>query len=163
MTMVALDWILLAVLLASTVLGAWRGLVFEVLSVLGWLCAFFAAQWFAPDVAAMLPMGQATETMRFAAGFVLVFIVVAFAGGLVASLIRRVVQAVGLRPVDRVLGMVFGALRGVILLLAAAAVAQLTSLNTTAWWTESRGAAIASDALHTVRPMLPEEFAKFLP
>ena len=161
--MVALDWILLAVLLGSTVLGAWRGLVFEVLSVLGWLAAFFAAQWFAPEVAVRLPMGQATETMRFAAGFVLVFVVVAFVGGLVASLIRRLVQAVGLRPVDRVLGMLFGALRGVILLLATAAVAQLTALNTTAWWEESRGAAIASEALHTVRPLLPEEFAKFLP
>ncbi len=114
--MAALDWILLALLFASTLLGAWRGLVFEVLSVLGWLAAFVLAQWFAPDVASRLPMGQASETMRFAAGFVLVFVVAAFAGGLIAALIKRLVQAVGLRPVDRVLGMVFGALRGVILL-----------------------------------------------
>ena len=161
--MTPLDWILLAVLLGSTLLGALRGLVFEVLSVLGWLAAFVLAQWFAPEVAAWLPMGQASGTMRFAAGFVLVFVVAAFAGGLVASLIRRLVQAVGLRPVDRILGMVFGALRGVILLLAGAAVAHFTSMDQSDWWQSSRGAAIASDALQTVRPMLPEEFAKFLP
>lgn len=160
--MAALDWILLAVLFASTLLGAWRGLVFEVLSVLGWLAAFVLAQWFAPEVAARLPMGQASETMRFAAGFVLVFVVAAFAGGLVASLIKRLVQAVGLRPVDRVLGMVFGALRGVILLLVAAAVVRLMSLDGAAWWQESRVAAVLAETLHTVRPMLPEEFAKFL-
>jgi len=160
--MAALDWILLAALLASTLLGAWRGLVFEVLSVLGWLAAFVLAQWFAPDVANRLPMGQASETMRFAAGFVLVFVVAAFAGGLIAALIKRLVQAVGLRPVDRVLGMVFGALRGVILLLVAAAVVRLMSMNTSEWWRESRGAAVLTEALHTVRPMLPEKFAKFL-
>ena len=45
--MAALDWIFAAVLLASMLIGAWRGLVFEVLSVLGWVAAFFAAQWFA--------------------------------------------------------------------------------------------------------------------
>ena len=50
------DWILLALLAASMVLGAWRGLVYEVLSVLGWIAAFLLAQWFAPDVADKLPM-----------------------------------------------------------------------------------------------------------
>ena len=53
--MAALDWIFAAVLLASMLIGAWRGLVFEVLSVLGWVAAFFAAQWFAADMAALLP------------------------------------------------------------------------------------------------------------
>jgi len=161
--MVALDWILLAVLLGSTVLGAWRGLVFEVLSVLGWLAAFFAAQWFAPEVAVRLPMGQATETMRFAAGFVLVFVVVAFVGGLVASLIRRLVQAVGLRPVDRVLGMVFGLARGGILILAAGVVISSTPLQRNSWWQESAGAAIVTSTLHGLKQMLPPEVAKFLP
>ena len=161
--MVALDWILLAVLLASTVLGAWRGLVFEVLSVLGWLCAFFAAQWFAPDVAAKLPMGQATETMRFAAGFVLVFIVVAFAGGLVASLIRRVVQAVGLRPVDRVLGAGFGVLRGVLLLMAIAIVVNMTPLKRAEWWMESKAAGMSTAAVKQLKPVLPERFGQYLP
>ena len=45
--MAALDWIFMALLLASMLIGAWRGLVFEVLSVLGWLAAFVVAQWFA--------------------------------------------------------------------------------------------------------------------
>ena len=45
--MAMLDWIFLAVLLASMLIGAWRGLVFEVLSALGWLVAFMAAQWWA--------------------------------------------------------------------------------------------------------------------
>ena len=45
--MLTLDWILLAVLLASLLLGAWRGLVYEVLSVLNWVASFVLAQWWA--------------------------------------------------------------------------------------------------------------------
>ena len=82
--MPVVDWIFGAVLLASLVLGAWRGLVYEVLSVLSWGAAFVLAQWFAPDVGAQLPMTGATEIIRYAAGFVLVFIATLFTVGLVA-------------------------------------------------------------------------------
>jgi hypothetical protein len=46
--------ILLIVLLASVLIGVWRGLVFEVLSVAGWVAAFFLAQWYADEAAAWL-------------------------------------------------------------------------------------------------------------
>ena len=46
--MTPVDWILLAVLLASLLLGAWRGLVYELMSMLGWIAAFVLAQWWAP-------------------------------------------------------------------------------------------------------------------
>ena len=50
--MAALDWIFVALLLASMLMGAWRGLVYEVLSLAGWVVAFLVAQWFAADAAA---------------------------------------------------------------------------------------------------------------
>ncbi len=64
--MPALDWIFVALLLASLLLGAWRGLVYEVLSVLAWIVAFVLAQWLAPGVAQRLPMSGATEMIRYA-------------------------------------------------------------------------------------------------
>ncbi|WP_394789318.1 CvpA family protein [Rhodoferax sp.] len=160
--MATLDWAVLAVLFLSLLLGAWRGLVFEVLSVLGWIAAFFAAQWFAGDVAGKLPLGQASASIRYAAAFVLVFIAAAFAAGLLASLVKTLVQAVGLRPVDRVLGALFGLLRGVILVLIGAVIVHMTGMHHSAWWHESRSAGVLTDVLHTARPMLPEALAKFL-
>lgn len=160
--MVAVDWILLAALLLSTVLGAWRGLVYEVLSVLAWIAAFIAAQWFAPTVAQMLPMGNASEPVRYAAGFVVVFIGTVFAGGLVAWAVKKLVEAVGLRPIDRMLGMLFGLARGVILLLAVAIVMNMTPLRTQPWWQESKGAGILTTALSGLKPLLPEAFAKYV-
>ncbi len=161
--MAVLDWAVLFVLGASLLLGAVRGLVFEVLSVLGWVAAFVVAQWFSADVAGKLPMGQASATIRTAAGFVLVFVAAAFAAGLLARLVQSLVQAVGLRPVDRVLGAAFGLLRGIILLLIAAVVVHMTGMHHSGWWQESRSAGVLTDVLHTARPLLPESFVQFLP
>ena len=91
---------LLAVLAASLLLGAWRGLVYEVLSVLSWVAAFVLAQWLAPDVARASADGAAPpKPVRYAAGFVLVFIGAVFAGGLLAWLTQEAGR--GRRPAAR--------------------------------------------------------------
>jgi len=158
----AVDWILLGVLVFSTVLGAWRGLVFEVLSLLGWVAAFFTAQWFAPQVALLLPVTSASESLRYAAAFVLVFIAAMFAAGLLTFLIKKLIESAGLRPVDRTLGAAFGLLRGLLLLLAATVAIGMTSLKSSDWWKESTGAPLLDSAVINLKPLLPEQFAKYL-
>jgi len=101
--MADLDWIFGAVLLASTVLGMVRGLVKEVLSWMSWVAAFLLAQRLAPDVAQWIPLSGASETLRFAAGFVLAFIVTLMAAGLVTMAIKRLLSIAGLSPMDRLL------------------------------------------------------------
>lgn len=161
--MSALDWIFVAVLLASFVLGAWRGLVYEVLSVVSWGVAFVLAQWLAPDVGAELPMSGATEVVRYAVGFVLVFVATLFTVGLVAWGVKKLVESVGLRPVDRVLGAAFGLVRGVILLLAATVVMEMTPFKTSDWWQDAIGVEVSRTVLHGLKPMLPGDFGKYLP
>ena len=160
--MPVLDWIFLGVLLVSLALGAWRGLIYEVLSVLSWVAAFMLAQWLAPDVAHKLPMADSGEAVRYAAAFVLVFVLSVFAGGLLAVLVRKIFSAVGLQPADRALGAAFGLVRGVVLLLAATVVIGMTPWNASAWRQESVGAGLALAALNGLKPVLPQEFAKYL-
>ena len=161
--MAVLDWVFVAVLVASLLLGAWRGLVFEILSLVTWVVAFIAAQWFAPDIAQLLPMSGAGEAVRYAAGFVLAFVAAVFAGGLVAVLVKRLISAAGLAPADRMLGAVFGLVRGVVVLLALAVVIAMTPLKSSLWWLESLGAGVLSAALKGLKPVLPQEFGKYLP
>lgn len=161
--MAALDWIFAALLLVSMLVGAWRGLVYEVLSLLGWVAAFVVAQWLAADAAAMLPMGDASETLRYAAGFILVFVASLFACGFLAWLAKKLVDAVGLRPVDRTLGAFFGVLRGLLVLLVLVVMAGLTQLHQAAWWQESQGATLLSGLLKELRPVLPDELGRHLP
>ena len=158
----ALDWICAAVLLASLILGAWRGLVFELMSIAGWVIAFIAARWAGDVVGQWLPMGESPEPLRHAVGFALVFIATAFACGLLAALARRASRALGVRPVDRGFGALFGLLRGGLLLLLATALVRLTPLHEQPWWRQSLSARWLEMALQQLPPFLPESFGKFL-
>lgn len=153
--MVAFDWICLALLAASVLLGAWRGLIYEALSVAAWVVAFFLARVGAPWLGSVLPMGQSAESLRVAAAFVILFIVFAFAGGLVATLARSVVRSVGVRTVDRTFGMVFGFVRGILLLLLLAFVIQLLGQGSAAWWRDSLSGPWLQTTLAQLAPFLP--------
>ena len=161
--MATLDWVIAGVLVFSLVVGAWRGLVFEVFSLVGWVVAFVLAQWFAPEVAGWLPMAQSTPALRYAVAFVLVLVASLFAMSLLAMLARKVIEAVGLRPIDRFLGAAFGLLRGLVIVLAGTVVVQMTPLHDTQTWRESAGAQAATSALKALKPLLPERFGQYLP
>ncbi len=162
MQIAALDWIILVILLLSMALGVWRGLVYEVLSVLGWFAAFIIAQLYAATAANMLPMSGASDALRYAAGFVMIFIASAFAAGLLAWLAKKLIETVGLRPVDRTLGAFFGLIRGVLILLAATTAVLMTPLSEGQWWKQSRGAGILSATLKAVKPILPSEMGQYI-
>lgn len=158
-----LDWLCVAVLLVSLLVGVWRGLVVEVLSLLSWLAAFVLAQWLAPDVAGKLPMAGAGEAVRYAVGFVLVFVATLIAGALIGWVLSKFLSAVGLGIINRLLGALFGALRGVVLILAATVVVGMTPWNSAPAWQASVAAHWASRSLAVLKPLLPQAFAKYLP
>ena len=158
-----LDWALLAVLLLSALLGLWRGLVYEVLSLAVWVLAFVLAQAYAAPVGAWLPVHGFSEPLRLAAGFAAVFVGAAFAGGLLAWLVKKLVESVGLRPVDRILGGAFGLARGMVILLGLAVVVSMTPLQSQERWRDSPVAGLLSGTLHAIKPLLPEAVARHLP
>jgi membrane protein required for colicin V production len=158
-----LDWIAVTFVVVSMLFGLVRGLVFEVISLAGWVAAFIMAQWLASDVAAWLPFGDPQATWRYPLAFVLVFVAVAFGVGLVAALTRKLIAAVGLRPVDRILGGAFGAARGVVALLVLAVTVHLMALSDSAWWRDSLSANVLDAALQGLKPALPEKLASYLP
>lgn len=144
-------------------IGAWRGLVFEMLTLTGWVAAFVLAQWLAADVGAWLPMGERDAPWRYAAGFILIFVAVAFGAGLLAALLRRLVKAAGLRPVDRTLGAAFGLARGVLALLVVAVVVHVMAWRGADWWRTSHSAELLDTVLRGAKPVLPEPLASHLP
>jgi len=154
------DAVLATAMLLSMMLGAWRGFLYEVFSLLGWVAAFVLAKWFAADAAAWLPLQGASEALKTVVGFLAVFVASAFGFGLVSWLVRKVAEKVGLRPVDRVLGSLFGMARGLILLVFAAFVVGLTPWARESVWLESRLAQVLMVMANQARVLLPEEFLK---
>ena len=157
------DWVFLGVLVFSLLVGALRGLMFEVISLLSWLAAFVLAQWFAPAVAHWLPISSTNEALRYGLGFLMVFVGTIFAGSLIAFVVKKLVAAVGLSPADRMLGAAFGVARGVVVLLALTVVMGMTPLKSAPWWREAVGAQMAGVVLHGLKPVLPQDFGQYIP
>jgi len=157
------DLALLAVLLVSVVIGLVRGFVFEVMSLVGWAVAYFAAHWFAADVAVHLPIGTPGSAVNMASAFVLTFVAALLAWALGARIVRLVIHATPLNVVDRLLGAVFGGVRGALVLLVIVTVVGMTPAARSPAWQASIGAPWLQAAVTGLKPMLPAPISKHLP
>jgi membrane protein required for colicin V production len=157
------DWALLAVLSVSVLAGVVRGLVFEVLSLVGWVVGWIAALWFAADVAAFLPIGEPGSKLNHAAAFAAVFVGTIIVWALGARLVRLLLHTTPLTGVDRLLGAGFGFVRGALLLLVVAAVVGLTPAAQSGDWQRSHGAALLQATVDGLKPWLPPQTRRLLP
>ncbi len=162
----AFNWVDLSLMLAlvvSIIVGVWRGLVFEVLSLVGWVAAFVAAQVWGDDVSAWLPFGTAGGALRHAAGIAITFMGALILWGLGSRLVRMLVRATPLSGVDRLLGSVFGVGRAAVLWLVVATVVLMTPAARSADWQRSYTGPWLTSWLMSLKPMLPEDVVKHLP
>lgn len=160
--MYAADWIALAVVGVSLLLGAWRGLLYEAFSLGGWVLAYLAARFLAAPLGRILPVGDPDGSLRYLAAFALVFIVVAFASSMLASAARGTAKALGMRAADRVFGALFGVARGIFLLLLAAALVHLLGLDQESWWRDAWVSQGLHQGLLVLKPLLPEVLGQYI-
>lgn len=149
------DALLAAMLLLSTLVGWLRGFAFEVLSLLGWLAAWFVAVFYSPLWAAHLPIGLPGSRLNLSAALVVSFIATLILWGLGARLVRLMIHATPLNVVDRLLGSGFGMLRGLVIGLIVAALLPLTPWANGRTWRESAIAGLLGAALTELRPLWP--------
>jgi membrane protein required for colicin V production len=158
---VSLGWVdavMLGTLLFSVAVGLMRGLLFEIMSVLGWVVAYFAAHWFSPALAPHLPIGSDGSALNSLAAFVCMFVIALILWGLAARLVRLLIRATPLSLPDRLMGSLFGLFRGVVVLLTVATIVALTPWEKSAAWQQSHAAAWLNDTLAVVRPLLPSQW-----
>lgn len=157
-----LDYAVLGVFALSMLWGAWRGLVGTVVSIAGWVIALLAADLFAAPLAEVFPELLPTPQLRVAAAFAAIFVGTLIACALVGWLLSRIVKAVGLGALDAALGTVLGGVRAVLILLAAALLAGLTSLPRDAFWKASVSGPLLGDMVRKLKPVLPAPLAESL-
>uniref|UniRef100_A0A173GZT2 Colicin v production transmembrane protein n=1 Tax=Pandoraea faecigallinarum TaxID=656179 RepID=A0A173GZT2_9BURK len=157
------DYAAIAILLGSMLLGMLRGLVRELFNLVGWVVAFFVARAFGPSVAHWLPADlPGGELTQGALGFLLVLVAVVFGAGIVSALVGRMTDLIGLRPADRGLGMLFGIVRGVLLLMLLMVAAKLTALPQQPVWQQSVTRPWVEAGLERLMPYLPEAVRHYL-
>ena len=157
-----LDYAVGGVIAISIGWGMWRGLVHEVMSLAGWVIAFLTANLFAAPVADIMPEAIRRPELRMLIAFVLVFLCALVVTTLGAALLARIIKAVGLGGLDRLLGALFGLLRGLLIILAFGLAAGLTSVPKKPYWTESASGASLAQAARALKPWLPPAFAERL-
>jgi len=157
-----MDYGVIAVLVLSMVWSALRGVVREIISLGGWIIAFLAANLFAGPLAARLPQAIPGEALRTLAAFLAIFVFALICSALVGVLMSKLVSAVGLGSLDKMLGALFGIARGALLVLAAVLAAGLTSAPREAWWKESMSGEPLKRAALALKPWLPDSFAQRL-
>ena len=166
MASIDIGWVdiaLLAFLVVSVLIGLMRGFVFELLSLAGWFAAFIAARVLAPMVQPYIPIGDPGTALNHGVAFAAVFLAALVVWGLGARLVRALVHATPLGLPDRFLGALFGALRGMVILLLLAALVGLTPLKASFAWQQSQGAAWLNAAVQGIKAWWPGSVAPSVP
>jgi membrane protein required for colicin V production len=136
--MTIFDYVVLAAMALSVLLGAWRGVVNELLALVAWVAAFLVARIEAPQATHWLAGQIAEPGLRLAAAFIIIFVGVLILFAIARMLLSRLLSAVGLGTLDRLLGAVFGVLRGLaVMMLVLVFLPKLLPVDQDPWWQQS--------------------------
>ncbi len=154
------DWIILAVLVISTIVGLFRGIVRELMAILGWVLAIVFALKFSPAVGPLIPLESVDVSIRTVFGALLIVVVVLFACGILGKIAGRALSAASITFEDRSIGAVFGFVRGVVVVCACVFLLGMTSCTRTGYWRNSVLILPAERVIDFAMPVLPETIAK---
>lgn len=132
------DYAIIGVIVVSCLISIIRGFVREALSLLVWAGAVWLALSFSGDIADIFKEEIKNPLVRLGIGFVLIFFSTLVVGAILSVLITMLVDKTGLTGTDRVLGMVFGAIRGVLVISVLLLLVKFSSMPQDTWWKESK-------------------------
>ena len=132
------DYVILTIIVISILVGAIRGFIKEAFSLIVWAAAFLVAFQYSGVLAEQLETHIELPSVRTSLSFAGLFLAVLLVGGLLTFLVGKLVEKTGLSGTDRLLGGVFGGVRGVIIVLVLILVAGLTPIPKDPWWQQSR-------------------------
>ena len=136
--MTGIDYAIVGIIALSALFSILRGFVKEVLSLLGWVSAFFIAKIYYVSGAEWLTGSIESDMARHVVAWILLFLLTLIGFAILNKLIAQVISQSGLSAIDRILGMVFGALRGVLVItLVVVLMRQFTAVETESWWASS--------------------------
>ena len=133
-----IDILIAVALVLSIVVGFVRGFVKEAISIAALLLAIWAALYFGPAVGDISQSWLKSDELQMWFGRILVFAVILSIGGLLSWGISKLVRMSVLSGMDRLLGCLFGAVRGIILIAIFIIGGQFAGFDNDDWWEESK-------------------------
>lgn len=157
--MTGFDLAVIGVIALSTLLAFARGFVRVVVSLAAWIVAFVAAIRFSTPVAELLPDFGAGSVGRHVAAMALIAIAILVLGAILGWALSRLIRAVGLGFLDRILGALLGVAQGMLIVVLGVLIAGLTDLPRRDWWQNSTLAPPLVAAALSLKPWLPKAWS----
>jgi membrane protein required for colicin V production len=154
------DYAVIAIIVLSALVGWWRGFMYELFSLIGWLAAYIVARTFSVQVLPYVPLAVGAENIRSAAAFAVLFIVTLIIGALFAWFLARLAKFAGLSGMDGKFGAIFGMLRGGLVVIALVWLGGLTDLPQLPFWRNALSSKPLQEAALYAKDYLPEKPAR---
>jgi membrane protein required for colicin V production len=154
------DYAVIAIIVLSALVGWWRGFMYELFSLIGWLAAYIVARTFSSQALPYVPLAVGPDNIRSAAAFAALFIVTLIVSALFAWFLAQLAKFAGLAGMDGKFGAIFGMLRGVLVVIALVWLGGLTDLPQLPFWRNALSSRPLQQAALYARNYLPEDVVR---
>ncbi|BCK88064.1 colicin V production protein [Sideroxyarcus emersonii] len=158
--MTSFDYAVIAIIVLSAVVGWWRGFMYELFSLIGWLAAYIVAHTYSAQALPYVPPAVGADNIRSAAAFAALFIVTLIIGALFAWFLARLAKFAGLAGMDGKFGAIFGMLRGGLVVIALVWLGGLTDLPQLPFWRNALTSKPLQEMALYAKDYLPENAAR---
>lgn len=160
--MTTFDYAVLVIIGLSTLLSIMRGLVREVLAILGWVAAVVVAKMYTLQLAPLLPDAIPSEALRVMAAFIILFLATILISSLLAIVLSEAFKQIGLGWIDRFFGAAFGLLRGLVIVTVLVFLGGFTSFPQDISWRNAMFSAPLEALVGYAMPWVPKDIAKHI-
>ncbi len=157
--MTSFDYAVIAIIVLSALVGWWRGFMYELFSLIGWMSAYIVARTFTPQALPYVPPAVGEE-YRSAVAFAALCVATLIVAALFAWFLARLAKFAGLSGMDGKFGAIFGMLRGGLIVIALVWVGGLTDLPQQPFWRDALSSKPLQQAALYAKDYLPENAAK---
>lgn len=158
--MTSFDYAVVAIIVLSAVVGWWRGFMYELFSLIGWLAAYIVAHTYSAQALPYVPPAVGSDNVRSAAAFAALFIATLIVGALFAWFLARLAKFAGLSGMDGKFGAIFGMLRGGLVVIALVWLGGLTDLPQLPFWRNALTSKPLQEMALYAKDYLPEDAAR---
>ncbi len=158
--MTGFDYIVLVIIGLSLLLSIMRGGVREILSLAGWIVAFYVGRTYTGLLLPLLPAGIPTESLKVLAAFLILFLATLLVSSLIAITFSQLLKKIGLGWFNRFLGGLFGLVRGLIIVGILVFLAGLTNIPKDLMWRNAMFSAPLEAFVLSCLPWLPQSIAQ---
>lgn len=155
------DYVILAVIALSGLIGLFRGFFREALSLASWIIAFLVAFQFGPWLADQLIGQVETPSVRLAGAYAALFVGTLIIGAIINYFVAKLVKGSGFAGTDKILGLVFGGARGVVIVLIFIMLASVTVVSKDPWYQGSTVIAYLAPWAERLQSLLPENLEEY--